>query len=184
MDQTDELAGLLERHARGDEDALSRIFTLVYDELKRLARLRRLGSRNQTLNTTGLVHEVYLKLASGAGVLGEDRAHFLNLAARAMRQVLVDHARKRMRDKRGGGVRPVTFEPERFGVEREAETLLTLDRALDRLGRENPRRARVFECRYFAGLSTAETAEAVGASVRTVERDWQSARHWLRQEVR
>ena len=160
------------------------LFSLVYGELKRIAHVkRRSGPRNGTIDTTGLVHEAYLKLAGGRGAAGANRGHFFNVAAQTMRQVLVDYARGQRRAKRGGGEQAETLDEEQASVQREAETILAIDRALVRLSEEKPRLARVFECRYFAGLSTTETALAVDAAERTVERDWSKSRAWLRREL-
>ncbi len=154
-------------------------FGAVYDELRGLAHrmLRRQGA-GETLQTTALVHEAYLKLD---GTASADRVHFFALAARAMRFILVDHARARRALKRGG--LGVTFGPAHDVADVRAEEVLALDEALDRLARERPRLARVVELRYFGGLTFEETAEAAGLSVRTVKRDWDLARAWLHRAI-
>lgn len=155
---------------------------LVYDELRRVARrqLRRRGA-GQTLDTTGLVHEAYLKLARSPSLRLNDSGHLLAVMACAMRQLLISRARARMRVKRGGGETPAELDESRSpGHEPAAEALLDLDRALTRLRAGDPVLATIFECRYFGGLSEAETAEALALSLRTVQRGWMRARAWLR----
>lgn len=169
-----------------DAEAFDRLFERVYADLHRIARQqRRRVPAGSTLDTTALLHEVYLRLAEGRRGPLNDRAHFLAVAARAMRFVLIDHARERSASKRGGGaVASQATESElQEAVTAEAETLIAIDRALEHLGELNPRLVQVVECRYFAGLSEKETAAAVGVSLRTVQRDWNLARAKLRQEL-
>jgi len=179
-----EVTQLLRAYGAGDRSAFDRLVPLVYEELRRIARrhLRR-TNRGQTLDTTGLVHEAYMKLAASPSLRLEDRGHFLAVSACAMRQVIISRARARTAEKRGGGERPVTLDEQRIGSNRQAAWLLDLDRALDRLQERNERLARVVECRFFAGLSEEETAEALGVSLRTAQRDWTRARAWLRAEL-
>jgi RNA polymerase sigma factor (TIGR02999 family) len=183
VDQVGEITRLLQAHEAGDPSAFDRLVPLVYDELRTLARrhLRRLPGG--TLNTTGLVHEAYLKLASSPGLRLNDHGHLLAVTACAMRQVLVSRARARLRVKRGGGEAVVELDESRWGREQDAEGLLDLDRALARLRERDERLARVFECRYFGGLSEEETATALGVSLRTTQRAWMRARAWLRAEL-
>jgi RNA polymerase sigma factor (TIGR02999 family) len=158
---------------------------LVYDELRRLARrhLRRLPG-GHTLNTTGLVHEAYLKLARSPGLRLNDQGHLMAVTACAMRQVLVGRARARLRVKRGSGEANVELDESRVPTEGgDAEALLDLDRALARLREHDARLASIFECRYFGGLSEEETAEALGLSLRTAQRGWMRARAWLRADL-
>lgn len=136
-------------------------------------------SNRDTLQATALVHEAYLRLVEDAQVLSRGRAYFFASAARAMRQILVDHARARSRDKRGGGVAPVTLVTGDAEVTSLGIDLLDLHRALEKLEELSPRQVRVVECRYFAGLDVEETAKALEMSPRTVKRDWQLARTWL-----
>jgi RNA polymerase sigma factor (TIGR02999 family) len=168
----------------GEDGALDRLVPLIYDELRLIAR-RQLGGRRagQTLDTTGLVHEAYLRFAGQRRPGWQDRAHFFAAAARAMRHILIDYARSRRRQKRGGGQRHVTFDEALAAVETEADRLLAVDEALERLAAEDQRLARVVECRFFAGLSEQETAEALGVSARTVQRAWGEARAWLKREM-
>lgn len=175
---------LLQEASSGDSEAFDSLYAFVYDELVRLARVVRRGQEAQTLNTTSLVHEAYFKLVATPGnVSFNDRTHFFAVAARAMRQVLVNAARDRMAQKRGGGQFRVTLDEREHSTPVEPEGLLSLHEALDRLERINERQARVIECRFFAGLSVDETATALGISDRTVKRDWRFARAWLGMEL-
>lgn len=171
---------LLRRWRDGDTDALDRLLPLVYDDLRRIARRHLGGERpGHTLNTTALVNESYLNLVSGEGPDGRDRAQFFALASRVMRNVLVDYARRRRARKRGGDRVRITLEPGLASVEPPVDDLLALDEALEWLGERNGRLARVVECRFFGGMTVAETAEALEVSTRTVERDWARARAHL-----
>ena len=163
-----------------DPITLDRLVPMVYEELRSMAHRQLVGDRESaTLQTTALVHEAYLKLVGDAGVTGRGRAYFYAAAARAMRQVLVDRARRRHAAKRGGGARPVTLDERATAADAYAVELLDLDRALEKLAKRAPRQARVVECRYFGGLSFEETAAAIGVSVRTAKYDWDMARAWL-----
>jgi RNA polymerase sigma factor (TIGR02999 family) len=168
----------------GNRDAIDRLFPLVYAELRRVAHdaLRR-DRIDHTLGTTGLVHEAYLKLVDQTRVEWHDRAHFFGVAARAMRQILVDYARRHGAIKRGGRVRPLALEEGMVPAEERSEALLALDEALTRLAVHDSSLALVVECRFFAGLTEDETAEAVGGSTRTVQRQWRRAKAWLYQEL-
>ena len=172
---------ILEDLRSGGREALDRILPLVYDELRAIAH-RRLAAGNVggTLVTTGLVHEAYLKLVDQSTAEWRDRAHFLALASVAMRHVLIDRARSRTRVKRGGVRRQVTLEDAVSTAEDQAESLLEIDDALDRLAQIDPRLVHVVECRFYGGLTEEEIAEALGVTVRTVERDWAKARTLLR----
>lgn len=163
--------------------ALSEAFEASYGELRRLARrqLRRLRP-GQTLTTTALVHEAFVKLVKGP-VKAEDRTHFLALAARAMRQILVDYARRRVSGKRGGGVWPTTLDGDSIPVEALADEMLGIDRALTRLEALDERLARLVEWRFFGGMTEDEVAVALGVTARTVRRDWQKARAFLFREL-
>lgn len=176
-----EITELLRAHAAGDEAALRRVFALVYPELRRSARRRILSSRRgQTLNTTGLVHEAYVKLAEGARVSWKDRQHFFAVAARVMRQIVVDGARERLTARRGRGRSPEPLRDVAAGTPLTMEELVDLDVALERLAAVDTRLTRVVECRYFAGYTEQETADALDVSLRTVQREWKLARGWLR----
>ena len=182
-----EVTELLRRAREGDAGALDRVFPLVLEELRAVAGARLRGEApGHTLQPTALVNEAYLKLAASPEVDWRDRAHFLAVAARAMRQVLVDRARRRKADKRGGGVRPATLTDGSLlasGQGPTAEELLALDAALDALGRIQPRLRQVVELRYFGGLADAEIGEVLGVTRRTVQRDWTKARAWLHAEL-
>lgn len=168
----------------GSRASLERLVPSLYSELREIAH-RQLARRPNggTLQTTELVHEAYLKVAAGAREGTRDRAHFLALASLAMRHVLVDRVKARRRLKREGGQGAVTFDEERVVVEDRPEALLRLDDALTWLAALEPRLARVVECRFFGGLTHDEIAEALGVTVRTVERDWAKARMLLRRQL-
>ena len=160
---------------------LHHLLPVVYDELRRVARRqRRRLSGGETLATTALVHEAYLKMADRPAWEGE--SHVLGAAAMAMRQILVDYARQRASLKRGGGLDPVQLD-ERSAADDQACRVLALDLALKDLATVDERLVRIVECRVFAGLSEEETARALGTSLRTVQRDWARARAWLRDAV-
>jgi RNA polymerase sigma-70 factor (ECF subfamily) len=171
---------LLQAWSRGEPGALEQLVPMVYLDLRRqaAAQLRREG-REHTLQPTALVHEVFLRLAGQTLVRFEDRAHFLGVCAGLMRRVLIDHARRRLRQKRGGTLCRVELDFEPESPERRDVDLIALDRALDELQALDPDQARLVELRFFAGLSTEEAAQALGVSSRTVKRDWRSARAWL-----
>jgi len=159
-------------------------FGAVYDDLRQIAhRMLRRHAPADTLHTTALVHEAYLKL-DGHEASAVDRAHFFALAARAMRFIVVDHARARRAAKRGGGAHRVTLGPAHDVADLRADEVLALDEALSRLAAERPRLAQVVELRFFGGLTFEEAAEAAGVSVRTAKRDWDLARAWLHRAVR
>jgi RNA polymerase sigma factor (TIGR02999 family) len=169
----------------GSPQAMDRLFPLVYEALRRIARRQLQGERpGHSLDTTGLVHETYLKLVDHDRLQWQDRGHFFALASRAMRQILVDYARRYRTLRRGGGVRPQELHEEDAATDERGETLLALDEALERLAAINPRLNQVVECRYFGGLTEEETAEALGVTTRTVQRDWAKARGWLYLELR
>jgi RNA polymerase sigma factor (TIGR02999 family) len=176
-----EVTRLLEAAVAGDSEALDRLVPLVYEDLRRVAhrQLDREGG-GHTLQTTALIHEAYLKLAAGGSVSATSRTHFLALAARAMRQVLVDYARRRKAAKRGGGVISVTLGDEAQRADTSAEDLLALNEALEQL---DPRQRQVIECRFFGGMEEKDTAAFLGVSERTVRRDWVKARAWLYQSL-
>lgn len=179
-----EITSLLLAHREGDADALNRLVPLIYDELKRIARRQLHGpASGRTLSATALVNEAYLKIVGGSGAEWSDRSHFFAVCARAMRHIIVDHARRRLAGKRGGGQLPESLDPTRLAVSGQAEFLFQLDEALDRLTSLDERLPGVVECRFFLGLSEEETGASLGISRRTVQRDWLRARAWLRQEM-
>jgi RNA polymerase sigma factor (TIGR02999 family) len=175
---------LLDAAAAGSSAALGEVLPLVYEELRGLAAAYLVGERaGHTLQPTALVHEAYLRLAAQRSAGWHGRAQFLGVAAQAMRRVLVDHARTRGRVKRGGGAQRTGLDEAVESLEASAGDLLTLDEALARLAAIDPQKSRVVELRFFAGASVEETAEIVGISARTVERDWAMARAWLHGEI-
>lgn len=175
---------LLHDWRNGDDAALERLIPLVYTELRRIAHRQMRGERRDSLQATALVGELYLKLAGARRVNWQDRAHFFAMAARLMRRVLVDAARRRNFLKRGGGRIAVTFDDELFAASGRDRDLVALDDALTALAALNPRKAGVVELRYFCGLTVTETAEVLGVSEDTVARDWNFARSWLQREIR
>jgi RNA polymerase sigma factor (TIGR02999 family) len=163
-----------------EEPAISQIVPRIYDELRVMAERHLAGEPGHvTIQATELVHEAYLRLVDDGRVTRQGRAYFFGAAARAMRRVLIEAARRRNAIKRGGGVAPVTLGDDHVGVDAYASELLDLDRALTELERRSHRQARVVECRYFGGLSVEETAAALDVSPRTVKSDWALARAWL-----
>ena len=168
-----------------DHQPVDELVARHYDELRRLAhRYLRRGRSDATLETTGLVNEAYLRIANLAGIGVDERTRFFALAATTMRRVLVDHARSRRRQKRGAEPERVPFEDvELLLSDDEADELVVLDEALTRLERINPRGSEVVQYRFFGGLTLDETAEVLGVSAKTVQRDWLAARAWLRKEV-
>lgn len=178
-DRSHEVTELLAAYAAGDEDALRRLVPLIYDDLRIIARRHLAREREgHTLNTTALVHEAYLNLAAGEGSW-RDRAHFFAAASRAMRHILVDYARRRRAVKRGGEPLRVPLRPDMTAEAPRTLDLLALDEALTALERKDERLGRVVECRFFGGMKAEETAEALGVSLRTVERDWSRAKAYL-----
>lgn len=181
---------LLELRA-GDRDALDQLLPLVYHQLHELARQqRRLWSGDETLNTTALVHEAYLRLAGDSAPAWENRAHFLAVASRAMRHILVDYAKRRHRAKRGGRHAHIALDEIEAALqaatdpgEAGTEVLIVLDDALRRLEQRDPRQSRIVECRFFGGMAIQETAEALGVSPATVKRGWAMAQAWLHREL-
>ena len=180
-----EVTRLLRALRAGDASAPDRLFPLVYRELRAAAdRALRRERPDHTLQPTELVHDAYQRLAGAAAPDWQGRAHFLGVAARAMRQILVDHARHRNAEKRGGGLAPATLD-DRVAADLTLapEELIALDDALHRLDAVDPRMRAVVEARFFAGMTEEETAHSLGVTVRTVQRDWARARAWLHREL-
>ncbi len=179
-----DITELLAAWARGDAAAPEKLMPLVYSELRRLARRHFRRERgNDTLQTTGLVHEVYLRLLGQANPQFESRGHFYGIAARLMRQILVDHARRRHAGRRQGAQLKVSLS-NALASPGNAMDLVELDQLLTRLGKRSEQQGRIVELRYFAGLSIPETAEALQTSPGTVKRQWRLARAWLYREMR
>ena len=182
-DHTTSITELLGDLRGGRREAFDQILPLVYHELRRAAR-RELGVRpSDSMSTTALVHELYLKFSRAERADWRNRAHFLGVASVAMRHILVDRARRRRAEKRGGPLRHVTLDDELMAADTQAESLLELHEALDKLAKLDERLARVVECRFFGGMTEQETAEALHIAVRTVRRDWIKARGLLYQAL-
>ena len=180
----EDITGLLAAWGGGDRAALDRLMPLVYQELRRLAhRQMRRERPGDTLQTTALVNEAYMRLVDYERVQARDRSHFLSIAAQAMRRVLIERARARRSDKRGSNPQRVPLEDAAEVSDERAAELVALDDALDALAAFDPRKARLVELKYFGGLTIEETAEALGVSAPTVERDWRTARIWLHREI-
>lgn len=161
-------------------ESMGDVFPFVYKQLKAVAHRQLEMYPAQSLDTTGLVHEAYLKMVDQDRATANDRGHFFRISAMAMRQVLVSAARHRMRQKRGAGVRPLTLTDFDGGLAPELEDIVLVHDSLEKLRQIDPRLEKVVECRFFAGLTEDETAVALEVSVRTVQRDWRRARAWLR----
>jgi RNA polymerase sigma factor (TIGR02999 family) len=179
-----QITEILQRSAAGDRNALDQIFPLVYQQLRRLARRQLAGQpAGRTLTTTVLIHEAYLRLVDQRQARFEDRAHFYAYAARVMRTVLVDAARARSAEKRGGDWTPVELDERDLPVDAQADLVLAIDQALGRLAQEDERLARLVECRFFGGMSDEDVAQALGVSDRTIRREWLKARTWLHSQL-
>lgn len=184
MTDAPDVTQLLRELTAGRRSALDRLIPLVYSELRRIAHGQLRNERSgHTLNTTALVHEAYLKLVNVREVEWQNRAHFFAMAGRLMRRILIDYARTKKREKRGGDAVHVPLEAVEDVAIQRADDLLDLEEALSRLESLNERGCRVVECRCLAGLSVEETAEALGTSPATVKRDWAFSRAWLNREL-
>jgi RNA polymerase sigma factor (TIGR02999 family) len=180
MPATDETSRLPRADGVADRMAFDRLYARVYTELREIAHHRLSRYRpGETLSTTALVHEAYLRLADGSAASAHGRAHFLAVASRAMRFILVDHARARGRQKRGGGDTPVPLDQVQVAADEPVPDLIALDDAMERLRRFSDRQCQLVEYRFFGGLTYEEIAEVMDVSVRTVKRDWTKARTWL-----
>ena len=185
LDHQSEITRWLHEWSLGKENALDALMPIVYAELHRQAasylRRERVG---HTLQATALINEVYLKLIDQRELNWKNRAHFFGIAAQAMRRILVDHARARHRNKRGGNAENLPLEMAEFAVSEESTVdLIALDEALTRLAQLDERQSRIVELRFFSGLSVEETAEALGISKATVKNEWRTAKAWLFQEL-
>lgn len=185
MDTSPDVTGLLDEWTRGDRRALDRLLPLVYAELRRVAaRQLRRERDGHSLQPTALVHEVYLRLIDQERVNWRSRGHFFGVAARVMRRILVDHARRRLAGKRGEGMRPVSMDWALGAPAPLAVPLLDLDEALDRLQKLDAGLAQIVELRAFGGLTIEEAAQVLNVSPSTVKREWRTARAWLTRELR
>jgi RNA polymerase sigma factor (TIGR02999 family) len=170
--------------SHGDKEALDKLVPLVYDELRRQAsRYLRRERAGHTLQTTALIHEAYLRLVDQRNVHWQNRAHFFGIAAQLMRRILVDHARTKKRDKRGGSILRVSLGEAMAVAKAQELDIVALDEALDRLAAIDEQQSRIVELRFFSGLSVPETAEVLGISPATVKRDWSMAKAWLHREI-
>ena len=164
---------------------IDELMPLVYAQLHNLAKKQLNHERpNHTLNATALVHEAFLKLVDQTQVNWQNRAHFFAIAAQAMRRILINYAKKRLAEKRGGDQPVVTLDENALVVDSRAEDIIALDEALERLAELNPRQAKVVECRFFTGLTLKEIAKVLGVSVATVQLDWRLAKAWLSRELK
>lgn len=187
MDRTSrsDITRILKKAGSGDDSALNRLLPLVYDELRALAESYLQRERpDHTLQATALVHEAYVRLVKQEEVEWQNRAHFFAVAARAIRRILVDHARTHQRVKRGGRHQRVQLDDDILVTEGRGLDLLSLDEAMERLAELHERQSRIVELRFFGGLSAKETSAVLGVSARTVDADWSMARAWLRRELR
>jgi RNA polymerase sigma factor (TIGR02999 family) len=181
--ESSDITRLLRRWEEGDAHALDALMPLMYERLRQLAHQRLRSEHDASLNTTGLVHEMYMKLVESPGVEVRDRGHFLGLASRVMRHLLVDHARARRSAKRGLGAPSITLDETIWMPDDMVEPVMELDHALQRLARMDERRSRILEQRYFGGLSLEEVAESLDVSLATVKRELRAARAWLAAEL-
>jgi RNA polymerase sigma factor (TIGR02999 family) len=179
-----QVAELLQRWMQGDEAALAAAVPVVYAELRNLAHYHLKSERlDHTLQSTALVHEAFLRLVGGEPIHLQNRAHFVAIASRLMRQILVDYARTRQASKRDGGFRIAIEDLADLASSKEEVPIIAVDKALDGLSRVDERQSKVVEMKFFGGLSAREIAQALGISLATVERDWRTARIWLRREM-
>ena len=184
-DKTQEISQILVEWSKGGKEASDKLMPLVYDELRRqAARYLRRERPGHTLQTTALIHETYLKLIDQKNVDWQNRAHFYGIAAQAMKRILIDHAKARHREKRGGAAENLPLDEARFVVSDETNVdIVALDQALTRLAAFDPRQASIVDLKFFAGLSIDDIAETLEVSPATVKREWNSAKAWLFSEI-
>lgn len=183
-DDLQNITKLLVAAGKGHEGAMDQVFSSVYPRLREMARSRRRGWQgDHTMDTTSLIHEAYMKVASASAPQYENRGHFFAVAAQAMRQVLINYAEKKSAAKRGGGAAHVTLHERDIVSDTALDEILALETALNRLESLSPRQARVVECLFYAGFTVEETADALDLSPATVKRDWSAARAWLYREM-
>lgn len=178
-----DVTAVLHRVREGDPEAVERLYEATYTELRRIAHRFLRGHARDTLQTTALVHEAYVKLFDRENLEFQDRVHFLAVSARAMRQVLVDHFRARGAQKRGGDAVVLTLEEGRIPDQRRGELILAIDESLERLAEHDRRLAKVVEYKFFGGMTGEEIAAALGLTTRTIGRDWRTARAWLANDL-
>lgn len=176
---------ILQNVKKGSKQAYDNLFPLVYNQLRDIANMRmQQEHQGHTYCRTELVHEAYFKLVNVEQVNWQDRSHFYAIASRCMRQILIDHARKKRAQKRGGTKQPVTYIDHLMYIDQQAERLINLDKALTKLEKHSERMAQIVECRYFGEMSLEDTALALNISPSTVKRDWAKARGWLYHEIK
>lgn len=180
-----QVTGLLAQLREGNQEAANELILLIYNDLRRIAGAYMQGERRgHTLQSTALVHEAYVRLTGGEPVEWQNRAHFFAIAAHTMRQVLLDYARRRHADKRGGaGACKVNLDAELLVGTDSLEDVIAIDEVLERLAQIDPRQSRLIELRFFAGLTVEESAEVMGVSAVTIKREWRSAKAWLHREL-
>ena len=183
MKSASQITGILEAISAGDREGLKELFPLVYEQLRKIARVRMAREPGQTLQTTALVHEVYLRLLQDKQPKWENRKHFFTIAAEAMRRILIEHARRRASLKRGGHQQRISFHENIIAVNSDPDLVLTFDQALTRLHAQDPLMAEVVKLRCFAGLTVKETALALGIIPREVDRRWAAARAWICRQI-
>lgn len=185
MPDRSSITQLLIKVREGNRDAYNRLFPKVYDQLRKIAgqQLQK-EFGNRTLQKTSLVHEVYIKLINESEIDWKDRAHFYAIAARSMRQILIDYARKRKANKRGGDQQHITFNEEQIDLDRHAEQLIEMNDLIKKLAEYDKRKSRVVEMRFFGGMTIREIAAILEISTRTVDRDWLKAKAWLHKELK
>lgn len=182
--QSAEITAILQDWNSGNEEAKERLIPFVYEELKKQARFLMSKERpNHTLQATALVHEAFLKLSEQSGVDWQNRSHFFGIASRLMRQILIDHARLYMTEKRGNKPIHFSLDEVQIPIEERADSIIILDELLEKLEKFDEKQAKVVEMRFFGGMNNAEIAQALGLSERTVGREWQAARLWLTREM-
>ena len=185
MKQKNRITRLLVDVQEGDESAYDALFKAVYNRLRDIAQQQLARERSgHTLSKTALVHEAYIKLVDVKSVEWQDRTHFFAIAARAMRQILVDYARKKAAQKRGGNRQRVTLKEDLLDLEQHAEDLIALNDLIEKMAEFDERKSRVVEMRFFAGMTIREIAEMLDVSTRTIDRDWLKARTWLHKELK
>lgn len=185
MKEKSRITKLLVEVQDGDKEAHNALFEAVYNRLRNIARIQLVSERKgHTLSKTELVHEAYIKLVDLSNVEWQDRAHFYAIAAKAMRQILVDYARKRNAEKRGGKRQRVTLQEDMLDLEQHAEDLIALNDLIDKMAEFDKRKSKVVEMRFFAGMTIREIAKLLDVSTRTIDRDWLKARTWLYKELK
>lgn len=183
MKTAKQITEILEAINEGDREGFRQLFPLVYQQLRKIARMRRAREQGQTLQTTDLVHEVYLRLLQDENPRWENRKHFFSIGAEAMRRILIENARRRASLKRGGGLQKVPFHESMIALDSDPYLILSFDQALTRLRAQDPAMEEVVKLRCFAGLTVKETALAMGISPRNVDRHWAAAKAWLYTQI-